>query len=69
MKKSIALSVKSIGKLKTLKYHTFLIKHQFFPLFVKCGSKDEKKFKEEELIETLKVLDFIKNMEEYQMNI
>ena len=36
---------------------------------MKCGSKDEKIFKEEELIETLKVLDFIKNMEEYQMNI
>ena len=33
MKKSIALTVISIANSKTLKYHTFLMKHQFFLLF------------------------------------
>ena len=44
MKKIIALYVKSIANLKTLKFHTFIIKQYFFLVFLKCGSADEKIF-------------------------
>ena len=38
----------------------------FSIIWSKCGSKDEKIFKEEESIEILKILDLIYNIEKYQ---
>ena len=58
---------------KSLKYHIFLIKHDFVLVFVtktlllssicnKCGSEDKKIFKEEESIEILKILGLVENI-------
>ena len=57
--------------LKILKYHTIFTKvlSIICSIYYKCGSKNEKVFKEEEWVEILKILVLIKNMEEYQMNI
>ena len=66
MKKSITLNVISIGNLKTLKHHTFFDKTLVLSVICdKCGTKNEKIFKEEEETEILKILDLIKNMEKY----
>ena len=43
--KPFALSLKSIKNLKCLKYHTFVIKHCFFLIFVTNKDGDEKIFK------------------------
>ena len=53
---------------KSLKYHIFSIKLVLSFIYDKCGGKDEK-IKEEESIEILKLLDLVKNMEEYKRNI
>ena len=60
---SIVLSVISIKNLKTSKYHTFFDKRLILSIICgKWGSKNEKVFKEEESIETLKVLSLIKTI-------
>ena len=48
MIKHYVLFVVSIEILKTLKYHTFLKKHQLFLFIIcsKCKNEDEKIFKE-----------------------
>ena len=69
-KKIIALSVISIENLKTLKYHIFFINPQFFLLLlVSVAVNDEIMFKAEELIEILKILDLIYNMEKHQAHV
>ena len=55
MKKSIVLFGLSIQNLKNLTYHTFAKK-------CKCENEDEKKFKEEEPTEILKIIGLIKNI-------
>ena len=68
MKKIIALYVKSIANLKTLKFHTFIIKQYFFLVFLKCGSDDEKICeKKNDSNGILKLLSLINNMQEYQI--
>ena len=37
-----------------------------FIIYIKCGSRDEKIFKEEESIEVLEILGLIDNIEQYQ---
>ena len=62
MKKSIALSLVTIEKLKALKYHTFLKKAWVLSTICsKCENEDEKIFKEDS-IEILKIIDLIKSI-------
>ena len=58
--------------IKCNKYRTFI--HTFFYktlvfFIIKCGSNDEKIFKEKESIEILKIFGLINDMEKYPMNI
>ena len=48
------------SKISCICYKTLLL----FSICNKCGSEDEKMFKEEEKIDMLKVLDLINNIEE-----
>ena len=50
----------NIENSKTLKYHTFSL--ILYIIYSKCGNKDEKIFKEKELIEILKMFGLIKNI-------
>ena len=68
IKKTFVLRVLTLQKLKTVKYHIFSRKHQFFIIFGKFGSEG-KLLKEKKSAETLKTLGLINNMEEYQINI
>ena len=53
----------SAENLKNLKYDTSYKKHQFFFIICsKCKNEDEKIFKEEESIETLKILGLNENI-------
>ena len=53
----------NIENLKTLKYHIFSRKKMFlFIICDKCGSENEKIFKEKESVEILKILCLIKNI-------
>ena len=62
-KKIIVLLVVNIENLKTLKYHIFSRKKMFlFIICDKCGSENEKIFKEKESVEILKILCLIKNI-------
>ena len=56
----------NIKNLKILKYHTFSKKLAIITMCSKCGSKDEKIYKEEEAIKILKILGLINNKEQYQ---
>ena len=57
------LLVKSIKNLKTLKYHTFMIKYYFVLVFVMSViMRMIKTFEEENLIEMLKFHGLINNM-------
>ena len=67
------LFVLNIKNLKTLKYYRFSKKKKkkisfFYYLQYKCGSKEEKIFKEVESINISKILDLINNIEKYQKN-
>ena len=56
-KNYIALFVASIEHLKILKHHEFLKNINVFSIICcKCKNKDEKIFKEEELIDILRIL-------------
>ena len=44
----------------------FKKKTVLFIIYIRCGSKDEKIFKEEESIEVLEILGLIDNIEQYQ---
>ena len=55
--------VKQIENLKTLKYHTFMIKHFFFlVLLISVVISTQKVFEAEDSIEILKFLDLANNM-------
>ena len=56
----------NIKNLKILKYHIFSKKLAIITIGSKCGSKDEKIYKEEEAIKILKILGLINNKEQYQ---
>ena len=57
------LSAKSVKKLRSLKHHIFVIKLNFFLVFVtNVKVKMTKQFKEEESIEILKILGLINKM-------
>ena len=56
----------NIENLKSLRYHIFKKKLSLSIVYSKYGQEYEKIFKEEELIETLKILGLINNIEEYQ---
>ena len=64
------MSVINTKNLKIRKYHTFSKKNisslYYLLICIKCGSKYEKIFKEEESIKILKNLDLINNTEQYQ---
>ena len=63
MKKSIVLSVISVENKKTPETSYIFDKALFLSnICDKCGSSDEKIFKEEESIEILKILGLIKNI-------
>ena len=67
----IALTVKSIENLKTLKYRTLILSRKTLVLSIICDqsiSQDEKIFKERESIKMLKIR-LIKNKEEHQKNV
>ena len=56
----------NIENTETLKYYTFLKKKKALVLSIvcsKCGNKDKKIFKEEELNEISKILDSVINIE------
>ena len=63
-------SITSIENLKTLKYHIFSIKHEFFVLFViNVVVKMKKYLKKKNQLRHLKVFGLIKNIEVHQINI
>ena len=69
IKETYFINLNKYRKSESLKYHIFH-KTLVYPIISnKCGSKDEKIFKEGKLIQMLKILGFIKNIEEYEMNI
>ena len=56
----------NIENLKRLKYYTFFKKALSFSIaYSKCGHEYEETFKEEELVEILKILGLINNIKEY----
>ena len=69
MKKFCCIKCKKYRKFKNPKISYIFDKTLSVSIICdKCGSKDEKIFKEEESIKTLKILGLINNIEEYQMN-
>ena len=70
MKKICCIKCNKYRKFKNLKLPYILdIKLFVFIICDKCGSNNEKTFKEEESIEILKFLLSIKDMEHYQIKI
>ena len=53
------------NKYRKFKIFNFLKNLSLSIVYIKCGHKFKKIFREEELIKILKVLSFIKNREEY----
>ena len=63
MKKFIVLFMVNIETLKSLKYHTYLKKHYFFPLFIVIvKTKIKKILKKEASTQKLKILGLTKNV-------
>ena len=68
-KKFIVLFAVNIESLKTLKYPIFFKKKVAVSIICyKCGNEDKKISKEEESVDISKIIDLIRNMEEYQNN-
>ena len=67
LKKSIALNVISTENLKTLKCNIFLIKHQFFLLFVVIVAVNIKNIKKQRICSDIKIFRYsdINNMDKF----